>query len=942
MSNLSNIQENWLFDFYNQDSYLSFDGTNDYADLGTTTSDSAVALTSSVSIAFTVQFNGASQKIYANNSVDSKHAGFHVYIDQNKKFSILFGNNTGTGGGAYKRFRTADTYEDNTWYTVIITTDFTIDNTTFYVNNVTSVAESSGSLSDAYPTYTTGKSYIARTDPSDPDAYGEIKIKNLAIWSGILSSTNATAVYNNGEYTNLSNINSDNIVAYYKFNNNIIATDFINDQSGKIYGATYLGTGLHLSFNDTEYNNNFYHGTILNKPSIRESIDLSQSKAKKSNLNIEIPDFKYKDGLISEELFGNGVYLNNDVKVYSRINSDTPTLIGCFRLADISTNGDTLSLSLNSFNPWDDVTFPQEKHVQYGVYQPVVYGDYQHGVFGGDGAYVSVYPVPVLYANNNLLTCVYPRAYSAGSNHYLHHNVGFNWFTAITDGSGNANSEAPATVTDGGVHVLHTPTTRTAKGYIRSANSTYEATEGGTVTYLTNPENAFRYNSFDGSPYASTSDSTTYATADVNDADENKYLVIQTPKKTYEVTLIKGIKVKYSILWDDGAGSNQHYDIDFFSNEYHPSNDDLLSSPISKQLSTNISSHEFSFDASPANAISGKGNSSLCPDEILMKFNPQTTNHEDHELRVYDIQMESLTEFDYNEEDKKQLAQEKYFYCGGKGLQNGISGLVGNDITEIHEAHLDLMNRFSNFDVQTNPATDIIGWGNGSNDNKLDHAKNWKIRYWQLEPVSLGKILDKLQYEGGFIFRFRRGNLNEPEYIFIKNSYSTSDIDFLNISKFDLGTVNIEPSSIKSITTKLDINYKKHPDPSSNKYVILQNCKNNKSKAEYIINSKENKKSINLDTYISPEIPAKPSSTPNNDFYSYYDNIDGRLRFKISSEIVNPKYFDINVGSTMTFNNMYPEKLFNTSFLNMVFMVTSISRTVGGLKFTAEEIAIKS
>ena len=77
------IKENWLFQLFNQDSYLSFDGDNDYIDLGATTSATATSLTSTtdMSIAFWIQFTGASQWIYVNNSVDNKYAGFSVYVD---------------------------------------------------------------------------------------------------------------------------------------------------------------------------------------------------------------------------------------------------------------------------------------------------------------------------------------------------------------------------------------------------------------------------------------------------------------------------------------------------------------------------------------------------------------------------------------------------------------------------------------------------------------------------------------------------------------------------------------------------------------------------------------------------------------------------------------------------------------------------------------------
>ena len=52
----SNITENWLFDFYNQDSYLRFDGSNDYIDCGETTSASPVTVSDNGTFAFWIRF----------------------------------------------------------------------------------------------------------------------------------------------------------------------------------------------------------------------------------------------------------------------------------------------------------------------------------------------------------------------------------------------------------------------------------------------------------------------------------------------------------------------------------------------------------------------------------------------------------------------------------------------------------------------------------------------------------------------------------------------------------------------------------------------------------------------------------------------------------------------------------------------------------------------
>lgn len=50
---------------------------------------------------------------------------------------------------------------------------------------------------------------------------------------------------------------------------------------------------LPLSFTDVNDLDFFYYGVVLNRPSLRESIDLEQSTAKTSNISISIPDFQH-------------------------------------------------------------------------------------------------------------------------------------------------------------------------------------------------------------------------------------------------------------------------------------------------------------------------------------------------------------------------------------------------------------------------------------------------------------------------------------------------------------------------------------------------------------------------------------------------------------------------------------------------------------------------
>ena len=994
MSVGSNIKENWLFDFYNQDSYLSLDGVNDYIDLGGTTSASPICPADNIGIAFWINFPtlGSQEDIFLNSSKDATYSGVWVSKSADNKIAVMWADNGGTGAGNRETMLSGTTLLADTWYFIVIATNFLSSdddrntNCKIYVNgDASGNVTNSGSSSDDAPVYAGNGSAVIGREITGDDAYGKFKIKSLAVYNVYLNQTNVNSLYNGGNYINFADIRSNDIVAYYKFNNNKRATDFINNQSGKIYGAIYNNeSSVHLSFEDTIYDSNYYYGAITNKPSIRESINLLDSKSSRSNISINIPDFEYKNKLISEELFGNSVYLNYDVKVYSQINSETPILIGCFRTSDISTNGSSISISLSSFNPWDNISFPQTKHFLHNIYEPVVYGNFTGGVNANTsnqayGVMGTVFPTPVLQVTSNFILTLMPRSYATSDNAYIHNHVeGFNGqFTPLrlhvdifTDSSNRVDSGTSTIVDGSNLNILSSRIrardndddwqNSAFAGYITTGTTDIQHAEEGyaDVVYFDNSENIFKWKP------DNTLDETVFASKDYDVSEGDLYhLMVQTPKKRFTLEYVYYYLARISVIDDDGTtvSESQRIAWDAYSNEFHPANDDLIDTGSASNyhryydgtIRGGTGDHStysggIALGLQAANAISSR-HGAMCPDNLLLKLASNNyTGAEDFKCKVHSLQLYHVVELptysndDDVQDDHVELAKTKYFYSGGNGLKHGIVGLAGNDITEIHEAHLDLMNRFAGFDVSSDPTNtaQIIGYGNDSaNDGLLDDTKDWKIRYWELEPTNLSKTLEKLQYEGGFIFRFRKGDLNQPEYIFIKDSYSATN---LTLSQYDLKDISINPDSFNSVITKMDINYQKHPNPDQNKYLFLQNCSNPSSKAEYVVNAKENKKEIKLDAYVYPEIPSSPSSTPNDDFYSYYNNINGVVRLNISSELINPKYFDINVGNTVQFTDMYPVKMFDKSFTDMVFMITSISRKVGSIKFKAREIGVIS
>ncbi len=174
---------------------------------------------------------------------------------------------------------------------------------------------------------------------------------------------------------------------------------------------------LALSFADVIFEDYFYHGVITNVPSIRETINLKNSTSKTSNTSIEIPDFTHNGKLISQELFGGtNNYINQNVLIYCKINEDTPTQIGSYRITNISTNGFTIKITMASHQPWDFITFPQDTTLTSKVYVPYVAGDYTpNDSFEDTPAFcdTKLYPVPSLGVDKEIIRTLMPRSYGS-------------------------------------------------------------------------------------------------------------------------------------------------------------------------------------------------------------------------------------------------------------------------------------------------------------------------------------------------------------------------------------------------------------------------------------------------------------------------------------------------------------------------------------------------
>ena len=305
-------------------------------------------------------------------------------------------------------------------------------------------------------------------------------------------------------------------------------------------------------------------------------------------------------------------------------------------------------------------------------------------------------------------------------------------------------------------------------------------------------------------------------------------------------------------------------------------------------------------------------------------------------LRLYDVMIETVAQLDFANTSNggtktdayKVLDDIEYLYCGGDGLpDNGWNSSAA--ITEIHEAHRDMLQRFTTFVDSTGTAygsaNHPTNWSSGTNINSI---KDWDIRYWVNEPQFLIDCLEELQYNGGFIGRFNgQGNY---QYIFIPDSIST---DF-TLTKADLSDININLTSFADIVTSMDIEYEKHPVKG---YVSEVNASNSSSITAYNIKTTENKMNIKLDALASAPA-SSAASNPNDDWYTYYDNLLGTVKHVISATVVNPYYYGIDVGDFLQFDDLEIDP-FGSTWTDKDFIVTDLQRTPGKITIQAREVS---
>ncbi len=638
-------------------------------------------------------------------------------------------------------------------------------------------------------------------------------------------------------------------------------------------------------------------GCILNNPSFRENIKLEKGTASSSNISLDCADATFGSDKLSALLInGSNTYLTRKVEIYSILNDSSniadAVKIYTGRLQSVTMDDARVKLNIVARLPWDMVELPNTK-ADNGVYIPVAYGDFTANGTTGLSTSKSLYPAPFTSsAGNQLFFLTANSILSSAAANYYDSNAGM--FINLAHNT--------ATTTQDGKDAL---------GVGDQIIRTYRLRPNGTAAsgnQWTNPEN-----SYDTSKV-------TYATATaVSDTDGgvpvSTDLKITLPNISGKITaMILYIKADVTFA---GAVPGVTGTVSIAENSYGQG-----ATIISGTSGTTSTSGYADPDGSGSDysRVILTGNAASNDDQLPDSITIQVISDADddgygYDLtatgKIYDIYLQITSQNNESDEPQataKERADLDTVYIGNDGLSSNSSWSGdSNALTKVHEFHRDFLHRY--LGITDSP----------TNWSALDTAKSsWTGRYWETEPTAAKKILEQLQYEGGFIFLFSQ---ETPKYVFIPDSISADH----TLTKSDITNLKIGHTGVGDLVTKMEIGYDRHP--AENKYESSYTYTSGE-RSDYDFAANENVAQIDLDALVGA---VSGGSNRNDSFEKYYDSITGNLKTIVSCDVVDPTIGGlIEMGDFVQFTNgSMDTKPFGDAWTSKDFIITSVTRKVG-------------
>ena len=705
---------------------------------------------------------------------------------------------------------------------------------------------------------------------------------------------------------------------------NALASSFKENWIFKLYdkNGAYIG----LSFSDiTMDDNKAYTGAIINAPTVRESINFANGTSSTGNLGLEIADYTISSNKFSKTLF-TGSYVNQTVKVYSTLNSNTAMAnavqIFTGRLISVSmTETEKVKINIVVKRPWDSIDIPNVTG-DSGIYTPIAYGYY--GTTLKNSEAVDRFGCPLIEGQGGDTTSG-QLLYAVAKNDSNHMDMAFydNTIKAFV----GASSLQSATRTVQGQDGKGVRDYLERKYYIRP---TSHLLTGSNV--WTNPDNIL-----DSDNLNSTSGSATFSTSQtlsVNDSSTNtktSAIKLFCPNISGKIISAK-LYTKASIVATSGVPFSEEKLIIQFNdvgvatpiNASNPGADahtlTTTDSNISDPIYSGTAYKEFDIKAWADTNNSGRFPESITALLSLKAIIPQSGNGNDTlvgSAKLFDMYIYAIVKNDFSDEptaSKIEADAQKVLWSGVPTSNNTTwTDTAGNVVqaTSPMRIHREILH--THLGITDTPLL---------NGGAFDSGANFRYARCHTEPNKpkpIKRFLDTLAYEGGFVFRFDAQN--RPVYHFIENSPSAD----ITLTHSDVFKLKIAHTSLKELITQWNVQYEKNP--AQNEYKQKTSHTSSVRTNFFPANSKENIKDVKLDMIVSNV--AHTNGNRNSSFLDYYNDMLGSVKQIIDFAIVNPTKSNVEVGDVLTFSSMKVNPL-SGDWSTLKFIVTNTNRRVGG------------
>ena len=701
---------------------------------------------------------------------------------------------------------------------------------------------------------------------------------------------------------------------------------------------------------------------ITSSPSIREKIDLKNYSSSIGNVTVNIVDIETSEstfplsnnnGRFSGEFpksSGGRVFINSKVRIFSKVSSDTQTarFLKVFegRLGSVQANfiAKTVSLKLNAYNPFKDIILPLTRDSLLGIPAPISYGNFTPNSTGGYATSGNFFEMPVHSNDGGFLTAVardiaissesVPHIFDDSTDSFIpiHHITSSDTGLASTVSSDGVHKTKFSTALIRTVKYkpdsIDTDTDNTGSSWTNTANILDSPSADDTSDFSSTTKTA-TINAGSGDDFSAVfnSDPITFNTPSIigtvtNYAVTIVYKIVQTG----DVATISGVHDLDMSLTKDANG-DVTYGNSFANNGTNRPNgftasqttlaDDATSSLITKTITFN--STDIAGDI--PEFLSFRLSSTIEQD------NDSSNRNHTVQFQVFDVRIvvsqKAKISGDNNQSGKREVLSIENVYNGANGY---TASWDSSAITNIIDMHRDFIHRFGGLATSVTP----------TNYSSVKSARsNFDVRFHFYETRSLQSVLDKIQFEGAFIFRVN----SQGNYVYINpdppDDITSTSTGALTFSTSDIANVNFSIMPLQDLSTSHKLFYDLHPAKKTYRET-LSRTSSDRSLLNFST-TQDNQQTFEFDTLTS----SAGVTNWSDKYFARYGNVSNKIF--VTMEITNPKFFYLEVGDVFNFNSSMGFA-FDTDLDDDAtgFIVLETQRSLGKLRVSAFNIGIET